>query len=417
MDEINDVNNDTNPNNDSISEIIESIKNDVKSVKKNEFASVNQDIIPNNDSLNVKLNEDCDKTKRFVRIHSIKNNLSDNDTKENIINENKGNENKQSQFSIKNSVSKSIVIDSHKLKTIIEEIILLKNKEIKLIKDINLNNSFEECLKIHNSNNNDEIISCFIEQGKQVYDDVINDNKKLLDQKQNELNKLIENAESINDSSKPIKNNLVKNNWDNENIKTLNEWIKDCDKQQFIYDYILTKIIKKSHYIKVILIFLSALQSLVTTSNVGLDQSNYTASLALRIITMIISFLIYSFTQYITLEKFDDIIKQYTEYISNIGNFLCNIISTADMKIDLRPDGDSFIVDNRSSFVDIFNKNPYIGRNYWKEGLEEYNKYIENISNPQNCIDQKRRAYDKYVKKTGKNTDTTIQIDDTINKN
>jgi len=107
----------------------------------------------------------------------------------------------------------------------------------------------------------------------------------------------------------------------------------------------------------------------------------------------------YILTQYINLEKFDDMIKEYTTYTEIIGNFLSTIISTADMKIELRPNGDSFILSNKDIYSEIYRKSPYINHTYWKAAVAEYENYLKNTDvEKHSYLSRKRTVYTKYAK-------------------
>jgi hypothetical protein len=187
-------------------------------------------------------------------------------------------------------------------------------------------------------------------------------------------------------------------NWDAANINTLNNWIKECNKQQFVYDSVLDKIINKSKKIKVFMLILCAIQSLISVSNLGInDSDNIYVTWTIKIVLSLISAFTYIFTQYMTLEKFEETIKSYTLYIETIGNFLSDMVTTADIKVELRPNGDQFILDNKDNYSNIFRKSPYIKQSYWMESLKEYSCYILTIGEGNDYNSRKIRAYDKYA--------------------
>jgi hypothetical protein len=199
-------------------------------------------------------------------------------------------------------------------------------------------------------------------------------------------------------------------NWDKGNIITLHTWIKDCNKQQFIYDSVLDKLVSRSTNIKIALLILCAIQSLISVSNLGINtEANPYLVWSIKIMLSIVGTIVYILTQYMTLQKFEDFIKSYTSYTENIGLFLSNIASMADIKIDLRPDGNKYILDNKESYTSIFSNSPHISQSDWKDSIDEYNAYLKNASNSNNYHTRKRRAYTCYVvtEHSDNNTDTT----------
>lgn len=187
-------------------------------------------------------------------------------------------------------------------------------------------------------------------------------------------------------------------NWDEGNLTTLTSWISDCNKQQFIYDSVLEKTIHKSKIIKIMLLVVGAIQSVVSFSNLGIDSSEDSAlTWSIKIIISILSAIIYVLTQYSTLAKYEDTIRSYTSYNQTISSFLSTLVTTADMKIELRPDGDMFILENQQNYKNIFQKSPYIGRSDWKYGLQQYTKYIKNMDVGGDYRSRRRKLYDRYV--------------------
>lgn len=221
---------------------------------------------------------------------------------------------------------------------------------------------------------------------RKYYQMRINEIRSDLEQKQKELRK--------------IQNPKKGMNWDRGNITTLDTWIKECNKQQFVYDSVLDKIISRSKAIKVIMLILCAIQSLITVSNLGITEndSNYYLVLGIKIVISVISAITYVLTQYMSLEKFEEDIKKYTSYIETLGNFMSDMVSIADIKLELRPDGDKFIVENKDVYSNIYRTSPYIKQSYWIDSIKDYNKYLDNLDAGGNDYKaRKRRLYNRYA--------------------
>ena len=173
-------------------------------------------------------------------------------------------------------------------------------------------------------------------------------------------------------------------NWDN--TKTIERWIRECDKQEYIYIYdsVLDKIKERSNFVKLLRLIISTISMLLTTSGIGLtDNSNVYIQWTYKILVAILSTIIYGLTSYQKLEKYDDIIEKYNRYTDKIGNFIANIVSISEIKTELRPDGD------------IYRESPYIKHSHWKDGIISYNNYILNVDN--NYCARKRNDIAKYI--------------------
>jgi hypothetical protein len=189
------------------------------------------------------------------------------------------------------------------------------------------------------------------------------------------------NVELVQHNTTPIVDNVdFGTNWDEGNISTLYTWINDCNKRQFIYDYALDKVGSESKKVNVIVLIFGSVLSLITGTNLGIpdNQSNNNLLWGIKITTFILAAIILICSHYSVLSKFDDTIKMYTKYTNDINNFLSIIISMADMKVQLRPDGNKFIMDYNIVYIKLRRDAPQISQTYWNTGVIEYNKYIKN---------------------------------------
>lgn len=191
-------------------------------------------------------------------------------------------------------------------------------------------------------------------------------------------------------------------NWDSHNIDTLSNWIVECNKQQFIYDYVLDKTLTTSHNVKIFMLLMSAIQIIISVVNLGVANSqNLYVIWSFKIILATVSTLIYAATQYTVIQKYDEIIKSYTSYTENLGKFLNELTMVSDIKLELRPNGDKFILDNEALFTSICQKCPFMAQSNWKQAMSNYTSYINNLgSGADDYNGRNRRVYDKYVLNT-----------------
>jgi len=212
-------------------------------------------------------------------------------------------------------------------------------------------------------------------------------------------NILQDETKTPNNSSN--ENNLpIKNDWDYINENTLHLWIQDCDKKRYTYDYALEKLIEKSKFIKITLLIFSAIQTLLSVSILGITGLSETTTLCINIILSILSSIIYTFNQYSNIVKFDEMIKIYTIYIENLSDFLSNIVSVADMKSELRPNGNTYIIDKSNIYSSLYKNAPNLDHKLMLKALKEYDKYsLNNDLEKGNYLVQKSCNLKKYIVK------------------
>lgn len=322
-------------------------------------------------------------------LEGIKNN---NNSIPNIQNDTNTNDDNQNKSEIDDAIQMTHI---DKLKKSYE--VTKKDTEDKirqLIDDMNIEiASYQE--NIDKTNAINDISEADKEFVTKSFNDVINNTKKHTNDKINILRdnlvaqqKEITNEETLNRGK----------NWDVGNIDTLNTWIRECNKQQFIYESVLEKIISRSQAVKITLLVLGAIMSLITVSNTAInDTSNIVLLWSVKIGLLILSTTIYILTQFMALQKFEDSIKNYTLYTEEIEKFLSILVTTADIKTSLRPNGDEFISENQGTYAKLYRDSPYIKQTYWKKGNEDYNAYLINKNSNSNYHARRRRAYERFA--------------------
>jgi hypothetical protein len=170
---------------------------------------------------------------------------------------------------------------------------------------------------------------------------------------------------------------LMRNKWGPANTRTVGKWIKESNMQNFIYERIREKMQRKFKRLTLLIMVLSGIQSLLNVSNFGLSEEDYpTIVLVLKIIVTVISTFTFIVTTYIKDSKIEEIIQSYTSYIERLENFLSNLVTIADVKPELRPDGDVFVSENRETYAGIYRDSPYISKGYWNTGMSDYKSYV-----------------------------------------
>jgi hypothetical protein len=188
------------------------------------------------------------------------------------------------------------------------------------------------------------------------------------------------------------------NDWGKKNNNTLKKWIFDCYKQQFVFEYVIDDVLSKSKGIRLGILILSAIQALLSFSNLGINEYDYpTILLAFKIIVSILSTMIYILTQYMTIEKFENTIKEYTKYTDFIDVLLSKLIATSNLKPELRENGNEFILKYNDTYAEIYKDPPYIKQSYWLAGVKLYNIYENDKNIINNYNSRKRRIIDSSL--------------------
>jgi hypothetical protein len=200
---------------------------------------------------------------------------------------------------------------------------------------------------------------------------------------------------------------LMRNNWDPQNTATVTKWIKEGDKQSFIYDRVRDSLQHRVKILTVIIMIMSGIQSLLSVSRFGLDETKHTTlTLVFNIIGAVISTMVFMITTYIKDSKFEDVIQSLTSYVEKLEAFLSGLVSIADIKPELRPDGDSFVSERRETYAEIYREAPNISQRQLQHGIRDYKEYVLNVD-PEKEIhcSRKRANYAYFARQTVEESD------------
>lgn len=188
-------------------------------------------------------------------------------------------------------------------------------------------------------------------------------------------------------------NNTIQNNWGQGNKKTVTKWIKESNKQNFMYERVREIIQARFKKLTLALMILSGIRSLLDVSNFAISESDYPeVALGFKIGLTILGFVAFVITSYIKVEKFGDTIQEYTSYIERLENFLSSLVSVTDVKPELRPDGDEFVYGNRETYAAIYRDSPYITHDNFDKASQDYKDYVENADPEKQTHCSRKRA-------------------------
>lgn len=147
------------------------------------------------------------------------------------------------------------------------------------------------------------------------------------------------------------------------------------------------------------MIILCSIMSITSVSNIGLSASQYPAAVNwLQVFLTGASLASYGLTQYVAFQNYDNVIKSYTSYIQSIENFLSQLNTMIDVKSQLRPDGDTFILNNETVYANIFRNSPYLSQSEWEKAIAQYNIYLSDLNlGKNNYYEKNRHIYSKYI--------------------
>lgn len=167
-------------------------------------------------------------------------------------------------------------------------------------------------------------------------------------------------------------------NWDISNNITVNKWITECEKQNYLYDRVLDNIRSEYNKISLLIFIIVAITSAFEYIQIGLSQTTYPQIyFAIKIILIILTTLTTIFTGYVQISNFSERMEVLKGYTGRLANFLSNLISEMSMKPELRKDGNDFILQNTEIYNGLYRDSPFIKENDYKKGIELYNKFIE----------------------------------------
>jgi len=191
---------------------------------------------------------------------------------------------------------------------------------------------------------------------------------------------------------------LMRNSWSDENDQTIMKWIQESNRQNFVYERVLGILQTKFNRLTLAATILTGIQSLLTVSNIGLNETDYkTLNLVFKIIVAVFSIVSFILLAYVKQFDIGLAIQTYTSYTERLDSFLSNLVSTIDVRPELRPDANKFITDNRIEYAAIYKDSPPIDNSYLQRGLNDYKTYVLANSEKQLYCSRKRANYASFV--------------------
>jgi hypothetical protein len=181
-----------------------------------------------------------------------------------------------------------------------------------------------------------------------------------------------ENDDNINNINN-ISNEIYA--WNDDNQSTLSKWIIECEKRLYVYRKVLDICQNHNNRMTLISKVFGYMLSLTNSLQTVLDPTT-TFSFILRIVNVILSISNSCIIEYQKNEQHNNNIKSYADYIKDTDTFLSRIKSIDSIKnLELRPNGDEFILSNRELYENIQRNAPHLTRNQWRTHVKEFVKH------------------------------------------
>lgn len=189
------------------------------------------------------------------------------------------------------------------------------------------------------------------------------------------------NDTDINDVVLDIDNNMntdntnTDNGWFGANNNTVQTWKNNFAEMSFIYNIALQKYKLRLANVAMLAFIISSLQTTLSFSNLGISETNYPMLALIAKITMIILSLIINVSNgMIKIYKWNDNVEIYKGYTEKLEGFFTILVSETELPKSLRKNALDFIVQHKTSYMEILRSSPDIDQSDYLKGSEQYIK-------------------------------------------
>lgn len=174
----------------------------------------------------------------------------------------------------------------------------------------------------------------------------------------------------------------VYNNWKDKNRKTVINWRDDLTQIGFAYDYIISKYRKKEKKYSIWLFIISTIITTISLSQLNnSEDEDKVLSIIYKIVFAILSFIATILSGIQKINNYSKLIEEYRIYVDDLENFVSILSSELILPDNLRKDAIEFILLHRGTFQKFLSNNPDVDDTHYKEGIDMYINYIDNIEN------------------------------------
>ena len=173
---------------------------------------------------------------------------------------------------------------------------------------------------------------------------------------------------------------------DDKNEKTINTWKNNFEEMSYVYEFTLQKYKNKINCISMLAFIVSSLQTTLTFSNLGINEEEQPdITLGIKIALIVFALVVNISNGVIKIYKWNDTVETYKGYVEKLQSFYTILISETELPPQLRKNALDFIIQHKSSYLEILRNSPDICKNEYMNGLNDFNKYKE-IDNDENHI-------------------------------
>lgn len=174
----------------------------------------------------------------------------------------------------------------------------------------------------------------------------------------------------------------VYNHWTVKNRKTVINWRDDLTQIGFAYDYVISKYRKREKKYSIWLFIISTVMTTVSLSQFNTsEEEDKVLSTIFKIGFAVLSFIATLLSGIQKINNYSKLIEDFRTYVNDLENFVTILSSELMLPDNLRKDALEFILLHRSTFQKMLSNNPDVDDVHYKEGIDQYLDYIDNIEN------------------------------------
>lgn len=174
----------------------------------------------------------------------------------------------------------------------------------------------------------------------------------------------------------------IYNNWTDKNRKTVINWRNDLTQIGFAYDYVISKYRKREKKYSIWLFIISSVITTISLSQFNSSEDeNELLSTIFKIGFVLLSFIATLLSGIQKINNYSKLIEEFRTYVNDLENFVTILSSELMLPDNLRKDALDFILLHRATFQKLLSNNPDIDDTDYKEAIDKYLDYIDNIEN------------------------------------
>ena len=167
--------------------------------------------------------------------------------------------------------------------------------------------------------------------------------------------------------------NEENNGWIGANERTVRTWKNNFAEMSFIYDITLQKYKSRLENVAMLAFIIATLQTTLSFSNLGISEADHPYLALAAKITMIIFALIVNICNgMIKIYNWNGIVETYKGYVEKMEGFFTTLVSETELPKKLRKNALDFIIQHKTSYMEILRSSPDIKQIDYLRGSDQY---------------------------------------------